>query len=247
MILCPNCHKDIDTNPHKHTVLDIRKFKEQHESRFKKNPYNISEGILTIYKVSINEDSFAPEIFEFFLNLYLKTDNDKARETIYENRIKYCLTNLHLELVEDKESLKLFIDKILARCSTLEDEKFIRCYLLISDLTKIDLITSEIQVRLKNFLESDFTSSEIPRVYWLVYPQSADSIKLLIKEAGKYSPSLYKDIVFNALLDDIEVEQKFCIEEEIWQLMGEYKNHESTGYQNLAELERAIFNSFSKN
>lgn len=34
IILCPNCHKDIDTNPEKYTVGDIMLFKEQHESRF---------------------------------------------------------------------------------------------------------------------------------------------------------------------------------------------------------------------
>lgn len=195
VILCPNCHKDIDTNPEKYTVEDIRKFKEEHESKFKKNQYTIPEHLLKIYKLSINEDSFAPELLEFFLNLYLKTDNDTIRKTIYENRIKYCLTNLNLKSIEDKAELKLYTEKILALCSIFEDEMFIRCYFLLTDASNLDLISPEIKNRFSKFLESNYESSEIPRIFWIVHPFSMKSLDLLIKESSKYNSSLFNDIL----------------------------------------------------
>lgn len=70
VILCRNCHWEIDTNPQKYTVEYLYKIKKQHEEKFKGKPYHLSENMLSLMKVSINEDEFSLEQISLLLDIY---------------------------------------------------------------------------------------------------------------------------------------------------------------------------------
>ena len=50
IVLCPNCHDEIDKNPQKYTVDCLLSLKKEHEARFKDNPYQLPDDMIKIMK-----------------------------------------------------------------------------------------------------------------------------------------------------------------------------------------------------
>jgi len=78
IILCPNCHADIDKNPLKYTVDYLQSIKQQHESKFEKEPYQPPDNILNVMKISVKQDEFSlNNILRLFM-IYFKLKDPKV-------------------------------------------------------------------------------------------------------------------------------------------------------------------------
>jgi hypothetical protein len=95
IILCPNCHADIDKNPHKYTVDYLQSIKQQHESKFEKEPYRPPDNIINVMKISVNQDEFSlNNILRLFM-IYFKLKDSKVKKHFFDSRIKYSLNKIN--------------------------------------------------------------------------------------------------------------------------------------------------------
>jgi predicted HNH restriction endonuclease len=77
IILCPNCHADIDKNPQKYSVEYLQNLKQQHEAKYEKEQYHPDDEAIDYYNRAHSIDpNYSGQLFN-----KLSTAEDKSQST----------------------------------------------------------------------------------------------------------------------------------------------------------------------
>ena len=254
IILCPNCHWEIDINPQRYTVEHLYKIKKQHEEKFQGKPYHLPEDILSLMRVSINEDEFSLEQISLLLDIFNEIKNNETKQYFFEKRILYALNNLILNDIEKDSASEFELKKILARISPFGDHEFIQIILKINQQLQSKFILTEFLNINKNriiLILDKILSNQIKEpydnVFYLINKSDINTVNHLISNAAKYSYDIFKDLVINLDLNEIDLEDKLSLEKNIWNLLDSIHDKGNSEYRNLLDLETKIFNSLQNN
>jgi hypothetical protein len=248
MILCPNCHADIDKNPQKYSVGYLRNLKKQHEAKYEKKQYHPDDDITRIMKVSINQDEFSLNNILRLFEIYLKLNDLSSKKFFFDNRLNYSLKNLSLETLENDSATKAELDEVFIYMNELPDDEFGDCFVTLQSLAQQNRLPSQIfkdylkssKDRLKNTLKND---KLVLGIFWLVYEPNEESLDNLIDSAGNYNVGTFKDLLIQFNFGQFDSEKKLTIEEKLWKILDEEKDSNSNRHKNLLELDTGLFNS----
>lgn len=129
--MCPNCHTDIDKNPERYPVDYLQRIKQQHESKYAKNPYVFPQNMFEVLKISVNQDEFSFNKIVSLIKIYFELSNSSVRESFYHDRLCYSLSNIKLTTLESDSATKLSLDEIFKLVSELPDNEFVEPFRIL--------------------------------------------------------------------------------------------------------------------
>jgi 5-methylcytosine-specific restriction endonuclease McrA len=249
IILCPNCHADIDKNPQKYSVEYLRSLKQQHEAKYEKEQYHPDDEIIHIMKVSINQDEFSLNNILRLFEIYFKLKDPSGKKFFIDNRLNYSLKNLSLETLENDSATMAELDEVFMHMNKLSDNEFAHCFITLQSLAQQNKLPSQIfkdyldssKDRLKNILLKN--DKLVSGMFWLVYEPNEDSLNKLIDSAGNYNAETFKDLLIQFNFGQFDNEKKLTIEEKLWNILDGEEDNNSNKYKNLLELDTRLFNS----
>ncbi|MPZ06078.1 MAG: hypothetical protein GEU26_06610 [Nitrososphaeraceae archaeon] len=245
ILLCPNCHTDIDKNPGKYSVAYLQKVKRDHESRFMNNPYEVPGNITQILRISINQDEFSLNKIVSLFKIYFELTDSNVKGCFYRDRLGYSLRNIKLTTLETDSATRLQLDEIFKLICRLPDNEFIDSFLTLHDKVPCQIFkeyAEQYLVRLKKSLDKSMDKN-FSSLYWIVHKKDLTSLLNLIKEAGLYSPGSFSDLIKDFDYGQLDENTKFEIELNLWKKLDREKDRESNLYKNLYQLDNIIFNS----
>lgn len=249
IILCPNCHSDIDKNPDSYTPDYLRMVKRNHEAKFQNSPYHLPESIINILKISVNQDEFSLNNIQKLFAIYFEIQNSKVRKFFYDNRLKYSLNNLSLKTLENDSTTYSELDGIFMLIDKLADIEFADCIVTLQNKIPLQLFRGYVEARkarLKRILPKA-QNEIIPEIYWLLHEPNQDSILELIYTAGKYETEVFSRLIGKVNFASFDNGTKLTIEHKIWKRLDRMKDNNSNIYKNLLELDGKLFISLQTN
>lgn len=104
--------------------------------------------------------------------------------------------------------------------------------------------------RIKSILDKILTNQikePYDNIFYLINSSDLTTVNYLINNAAKYSYDIFKDLVINLDLKEIELEDKLSLEKNIWNLLDNIQDKENIQYKDLLYLETKNFNSLQNN
>jgi hypothetical protein len=244
IVLCPNCHDEIDKNPKKYTVDYLLSLKKEHEARFKDHPYQIPDDIIKIIKISVNQDEFSLNDITRLFMIFFRLKNHEAQKYFFENRINYSLNNASLTTIESDSTTRSELDDVFNLMKKLPDKGFYDCFVALSNKIPLHILKEYVDKnkrRLRLIISKD--NMLAGPIYWLVYEQNEGSLNKLINSAADYDPHVFVGLINDFDFGRFDNEKKTDIEQRIWKKLDKEKERESNEYRNLSELDTKLFNS----
>ena len=239
IVLCPNCHAEIDANPQKYPAEYLLMVKQTHEAKFKKNPYQLPDDIAEIMKVSVNQDEFSLNEISIFLAIYLEIKQPETKKYFDDNRLRYALTNLTLKTLESDSATKSKLDDIFELIGKLTDHEFVDCILVLGNNIPQHILEEYVEKN-RDRLEKIEDNSEDTTIYWLIRKQNEESLAGLIDGAQKYSKEKFKDLLDEFKFDQFDNDKKLNLEKDIWKRLDNLDKNSNT-YCNLLEADTKLF------
>ncbi|MPZ05704.1 MAG: hypothetical protein GEU26_04690 [Nitrososphaeraceae archaeon] len=245
IILCPNCHTDIDKNQKKYPVEYLQKVKQQHESKFTKNPYMVPPNLFEMFRISVNQDEFSLNRVISLFKIYSELSNPSVKKSFYHDRFCYSLSNIKLETLESDSATKLQLDEIFELVSELPDNEFVESFRILQLKVPPEIFKKYTELYMNRLKESLSQSKDknYSGLFWTIFRKDKDSLLNLIDEAGSYDPEVFKDIIKDFDYSQLDDNTKFEIELDLWKKLDKAKDNNSNFYKNIYELDTTIFNS----
>ena len=253
IVLCKNCHDEIDKNPKKYDTEILFRIKNQHEKKCKKTPYQIPDSIID--RISINVDQFTYEEILWFFKIYSKIKDPIKKEYYYRNRIVYCLKNLKLTKEDETKQYRDIVHHIAKLDDNgfadlfLEIESFMPLHIKEEFVTKYETkLVKDARNKLVNSTNNDKDEKRFAKLFWLLKKSNINLlVNDLIDNHTDYTTTMKSIIEYfeDHYLNSLSLDDKLNIQEKIWNKMESLKDTDPS-YSNLLELDRKIFNSLQQ-
>jgi hypothetical protein len=245
IVLCPNCHTDIDNNPQKYSVNYLQTVKKQHETKFMNNPYGVPDNILQVLRISVNQDEFSLNKITSFFRIYFELGSPNVKKSFYADRLKYSLSNISLQTLEGDFATKSQLDEIFKLIGKLPENELAECFLTLQ--AKLPpLIFEEYVEQYKGQIAKSLEKSKdkmFSGIYWMIHNRNLDSLLRLIDSVENYGVETFKDLIQDFDYEQFNDDTKLKIEQDLWKRLDKEKDSNSVVYKNLLELDSKVFNS----